>query len=487
MAGGEPRDAVVTGISLEAGDLVVRLPRVSSSSICSDSVTRRRLLRILGGGLAASATFAVPAQLASAQATATPAPTSAPTSTPVPRPTVSVAPTAGPAAPAASPSAVPSAPPATPATAAPSWLQALKPIPLWSGYDDNAEQLGTAARWDYFQIAQPQVGSRIEVYVARTKGIAWVDALSVGPSGPPPPGWPPPNLPPPPTDLNVSWVATTTDAPLWADPDGTLPLGVVGPWIPFKQIEDQQGSRIHVQDPYAAGDGYLDAANVGPVDQPDKIGVPAHWWGVLAVDGAHLRPGPTTRQDALGELAAGSPVVVAGWEAGEEVIPDNPTWARLAQGAYLHSSVFRPVALPAVPPPPSDANFTGNWIDLNLTQQVVVAYEGQNAVRVARTSTGRPGWETNPGLFRIQRRVANETMDSTSLIGLDAQRADYKVENVRWTQYFTSDGKALHENYWKPRDEFGIPSSHGCAGLVAEDAKFFWDWADVGTPIYSHA
>jgi lipoprotein-anchoring transpeptidase ErfK/SrfK len=77
-------------------------------------------------------------------------------------------------------------------------------------------------------------------------------------------------------------------------------------------------------------------------------------------------------------------------------------------------------------------------------------------------------------------------MDSTSLIGLDAQRADYKVENVRWTQYFTSDGKALHENYWKPRDEFGIPSSHGCAGLVAEDAKFFWDWADIGTPVIAH-
>ena len=77
-------------------------------------------------------------------------------------------------------------------------------------------------------------------------------------------------------------------------------------------------------------------------------------------------------------------------------------------------------------------------------------------------------------------------MESNTLIGLDAQRADYKVENVRWTQYFSADGKALHENYWKPRDEFGIPSSHGCAGLVAEDALFLWQWADVGTRIYAH-
>ena len=62
----------------------------------------------------------------------------------------------------------------------------------------------------------------------------------------------------------------------------------------------------------------------------------------------------------------------------------------------------------------------------------------------------------------------------------------YKVEDVRWTQYFSNDGMAIHENYWKPRDQFGIPSSHGCVGLVAEDAKFFWDWASVGLTIYSH-
>jgi lipoprotein-anchoring transpeptidase ErfK/SrfK len=157
----------------------------------------------------------------------------------------------------------------------------------------------------------------------------------------------------------------------------------------------------------------------------------------------------------------------------------------LGDSTFLYSSVLRPVALPAAPSPP-DEPFTGRWIDLNLTHQVVVAYEGVNAVRLARTSTGRPGWETAPGRYSIQRRVEKETMESASLIGLDAQRADYKVENVRWTQYFSADGKELHENYWKPRDEFGIPSSHGCAGLVAEDAFWFWNWADVGVPVIAH-
>jgi lipoprotein-anchoring transpeptidase ErfK/SrfK len=274
---------------------------------------------------------------------------------------------------------------------------------------------------------------------------------------------------------------------LYADAAGTLPLGVVPAWTAFKQVAIQDGPRLRVQDPYSDAEAWLDARYAGPIDPPARVDVPPRWWGVSYVDGANLRASPSTTAATLGALPAGLPIIVTNWVAGEEVIKDNPTWAALADGVYLYSSVLRPVSLPAAPPPPIAAQGElGRWIDLNLTQQVVVAYEADGAVRVARTSTGRPGWETAPGMYAIQRRVEKETMESNTLIGLDAQRADYKVENVRWTQYFSDDGKALHENYWKPRDEFGIPSSHGCAGLVAEDALFLWQWADVGTRIYAH-
>jgi hypothetical protein len=336
-------------------------------------------------------------------------------------------------------------------------------------------------------IASPQSGDRLFVFVARSQNYAWVDALSVGPSGPPPPGWPPANLPPPPVDLSIGWIATSADVALWADPDGTLLLGLAPAFTVFKQLEPQSGARLHVQDPYSGSDSWLDAGAVGPIDPPAQLGAPGRWWGLSYVDGANLRPQPSTRLPSIGELPSGHPIVVSGWVAGEEVIKDNPTWAVLSDSTYLYSSVLRPVALPAAPSPPDSAvGYSGRWIDLNLLHQVAVAYEGQSPVRLARTSTGRPGWETAPGRYSIQRRVEKETMESTSLIGLDAQRADYKVENVRWTQYFSADGKALHENYWKPRDEFGIPSSHGCAGLVAEDARFFWDWADIGVPVIAH-
>jgi lipoprotein-anchoring transpeptidase ErfK/SrfK len=193
------------------------------------------------------------------------------------------------------------------------------------------------------------------------------------------------------------------------------------------------------------------------------------------------------RAPAIGDLPLGTPVVVSRWVAGEQATPDNPTWAKLADGVYVHSSVLRPVDLPALPAPPEGAaGLTGRWLDVNLTHQVVVAYQGSTAVYSARMSTGRAGWETPAGTFRVQRRVAKETMSSSTLSGLGRELASYKIDNVRWTQYFSDDGKALHENYWKPRDQIGVPSSHGCVGLAAEDAKFLWDFASVGTPISIH-
>src|SRR4030095_1909986 len=109
-------------------------------------------------------------------------------------------------------------------------------------------QLGTPAAVAYFLLARPQVGGRLYVLVARTRNYAWVDALAVGPSGPPPPGWPPANLPLPADDLSVGWVAAVADVPLWADPEGQLLLGMVPAWTAFKQLAAQRGQRLHAQD-----------------------------------------------------------------------------------------------------------------------------------------------------------------------------------------------------------------------------------------------
>jgi lipoprotein-anchoring transpeptidase ErfK/SrfK len=123
------------------------------------------------------------------------------------------------------------------------------------------------------------------------------------------------------------------------------------------------------------------------------------------------------------------------------------------------------------------------WIAVNLTTQRAMAFVGAQPVRVALVTTGMPGWETPTGDFRIYRRVENETMDSLGL-GIPTDSPDgWYVDNVLYTQYIFS-GITLHYNYWRPQSYFGnIPSSHGCVGLGLSDAKFLWDFADIGTRV----
>jgi lipoprotein-anchoring transpeptidase ErfK/SrfK len=240
--------------------------------------------------------------------------------------------------------------------------------------------------------------------------------------------------------------------------------------------------------PFAAlvGTAYAEPPAAGSAP-PVLLAAPDLWRGKVVVGGANLRSAPKAQAPVVGQLPAGSPLIVSAWVEGDQVVADNPAWAQVNDQTFIYSAEIRPVDLPSAPPVPVDAPTSGRWVDVNLTQQVAVAYDGRTLVRMARTSTGRPGFETTPGTYSILRRVASETMTSAGVVGANGQSASYSVPHVRWTQYFSSDGKALHENYWKPSDQFGIPSSHGCAGLLSADAQFFWDWASVGTPVVVHA
>ena len=213
----------------------------------------------------------------------------------------------------------------------------------------------------------------------------------------------------------------------------------------------------------------------------------ATWRGIAGQD-VNRRAAPNRSQPPIGQLKAGTPVEVVDWVAGEEVESHNDTWAELSDGSYVFSTSLRRNPVADAPSPPADGPTEGRWIDVNLSQQIATAYEGGTAVRTALISSGRPGWETPTGVFPVQRRVEKDTMDGATLVGQgpDGAGASYKVENVRYVQYFTSDGAAVHENYWRRPATFGMPGSHGCIGMAPADAAWFWEFATVGTPLVIH-
>ena len=70
-----------------------------------------------------------------------------------------------------------------------SWVQNFLPTHLWSSPADPGVDYGPVPQWSYLLVAAPQTAPRLLVYVPWTKNYAFVDARSVGPSGPPTKDW----------------------------------------------------------------------------------------------------------------------------------------------------------------------------------------------------------------------------------------------------------------------------------------------------------
>ncbi len=132
---------------------------------------------------------------------------------------------------------------------------------------------------------------------------------------------------------------------------------------------------------------------------------------------------------------------------------------------------------------PKWAQQGGKWIDVRLTSQVLVAYEGQKMVFVTLISSGEAGLEvdketaTKPGIYRIHTKHVSITMDS------DVVGEEFELRDVPYVQYYEG-GYALHGAYW--HDSFGQPKSHGCINLAPEDARRLFHWTDPPVPVGWH-
>jgi hypothetical protein len=126
------------------------------------------------------------------------------------------------------------------------------------------------------------------------------------------------------------------------------------------------------------------------------------------------------------------------------------------------------------------------WIDVNLTKQTLVLYEGEKPVYATLISSGEAGLEdpehttaTKRGIFRIHTKHVTATMAS------DEIGEEFELNDVPYVQYFDKEGYALHGAYW--HDRFGTPKSHGCINLAPEDARRIFYWTEPRLPVGWHA
>ncbi|MGD9889979.1 MAG: L,D-transpeptidase [Dehalococcoidia bacterium] len=220
--------------------------------------------------------------------------------------------------------------------------------------------------------------------------------------------------------------------------------------------------------------------------------------GLVLGDGVVVRSEPTTqgnnvvrRLRHLEEVAVRGAVRGEQWIVGDQDWPMVPhswtrTWYQVDDGFIYSAHVFLPDSQAASPFIRSGGE---RRIDVSISQQRLTVFVGQEAVYSAPVTTGKAGFETPTGTYQLWSgsRVLNETMTSSQAAISDPDEA-YHVKNVLYTQYFTGAGDALHLNYWQPEYVFGAqPTSHGCVGLMLQDAQWLWLFVTNGTTLVVRA
>ncbi|MBN1259096.1 MAG: L,D-transpeptidase family protein [Anaerolineae bacterium] len=199
----------------------------------------------------------------------------------------------------------------------------------------------------------------------------------------------------------------------------------------------------------------------------------------------NVRSGPSATTEKLGSLARGEEARITGvfsdwwriWYQGREAWISRAHVAAFDAAAVPEVDVPLPLLAisPDIIPAPATAEQINEprWINVDLSEQRLTAYENGVAVNSYLVSTGLPGTPTPEGQFRIWIKLRYDDMEGD----------DYFLEDVPYVMYFY-EGYGLHGVWW--HGNFGNPMSHGCINQPNEQAAWLFEWANVGVLVNVH-
>jgi len=261
-----------------------------------------------------------------------------------------------------------------------------------------------------------------------------------------------------------------TQVPIYqalGDPSLMVPVrywSTAGMWVSVKdeiQIDRHVWYRVGGEEYVLASDVVLASPStfhgifVGQTYDPPLGFVVASHLNVRA------RPGVAPDNLPLSTLPRYEVVNIVGQETMDGV------WYQIGPDRYVNGAY---VSVVTALPRPSGVSPDERWIAVNLSEQTLAAYEGDQMLFATLVSTGLPWWPTPEGLFRIWVKIQAGKMSGGSV----EQGNYYYLEDVPWIMYFHR-GYGLHAAYW--HDGFGYPRSRGCINLSPQDARWLFDWA----------
>ncbi len=143
---------------------------------------------------------------------------------------------------------------------------------------------------------------------------------------------------------------------------------------------------------------------------------------------------------------------------------------RIAEGRWLRAADVNEVRRMARP---EGITAAVQWIDVDLGEQTLVAYEGERPVFATLVSSGR-AIPTPRGNYPIWAKVSSISMKSQPY-----EDKAYFVNKVPWVLFFQAHN-AIHGAYW--HDRFGITKSHGCINVSPLDARHLFEWVAPPLP-----
>jgi lipoprotein-anchoring transpeptidase ErfK/SrfK len=113
------------------------------------------------------------------------------------------------------------------------------------------------------------------------------------------------------------------------------------------------------------------------------------------------------------------------------------------------------------------------WIDVDLSSQTLIAYQGSTPVLHTLISAGTLQHPSPVGTFNVYLKLVSQDMYGPG----------YYLPDVPYVMYFYS-GYAIHGAYW--HNNFGQPMSHGCINLPIPEAGWLFQWSPMGIPVVLH-
>jgi hypothetical protein len=216
----------------------------------------------------------------------------------------------------------------------------------------------------------------------------------------------------------------------------------------------------------------------------DGVHLPLAWvrWGtapLYRIDGADGGQSVTKTETAIPLQGwveiADKPLSVQGTTYLEVLHPPADVGERAAVKA---SDVTR---LDVVKELPERVEATDTWIDVDVSKQTLVLYDGlvPRFATLVATGAGK-GHETPLGRFRVYAKHVTSRMsaeekpaekDPDNPAGDAGVEHAYRYDDVPYVQ-FLHEGIALHAAFW--HEGFGIPRSHGCINLSPRDAVWLF-------------